>query len=235
MQSDAVTTVSEWLRDETRKLLEFDKPIEVIHNFYAPREAKRSKIEVRKELGVKAGETLVLHASNLRPVKRIDLLLAAAARVNPRSGFKLAILAGGDFSPFKEQVRRLGLEKTVIVRENVPLMEDYLHAADLGLFSSETESFCLSLLEAMWFGCPSVTTAVGGIPEVAVNGESGVLVPAGDADALALGVESLMADKTLRMALGRAAQHRAREKFSADAIVPHYEQLYRRVVAGVRL
>jgi glycosyltransferase involved in cell wall biosynthesis len=114
-------------------------------------------------------------------------------------------------------------------------MEDYLRAADIGMFSSETESFCLSLLEAMWFGCPSVTTAVGGIPEVAVNGESAVLVPAGDADALARGVESLIADKPLRTALGKAAQVRARDKFSADTIVPHYEQLYRRVVAGVRL
>lgn len=235
MQSDAVTTVSNWLRDETRKLFEFDKPIEVIHNFYAPREPKRSKADVRKELGVKASEALILHASNLRPVKRIDLLLEAAARIRPRSGFKLAILAGGDFSPFREQVRRLGLQKKVVVQENVAHIEDYLHAGDIGLFSSESESFCLSLLEAMWFGCPSVTTAVGGIPEVAVNGESAVLVPAGDADALARGVEGLIADKAARQAIGRAAQHRAKERFSADVIVPHYEQLYRRVVAGVRL
>jgi N-acetyl-alpha-D-glucosaminyl L-malate synthase BshA len=235
MQSDAVTTVSAWLRDETKRLLEYDKPIEVIHNFYAPREPKRSVAEVRKELGLTPAQVLVLHASNLRPVKRIDLLLESVARVKPRNSFKLVILAGGDFSPFKEQVRRLGLEKTVVVRENVTLIEDYLHAADLGLFTSETESFCLSLLETMWFGRPSVATAVGGIPEVVRNGESGVLVPAGDADALARAVEGLIADKTTRATIGKAAQQRARGTFSAEQIVPLYEQLYRRVVAGVRL
>src|SRR3954470_20769073 len=153
LQSDAVTTVSAWLRDETRKLLEFEKPIEVIHNFFAPRDAKRSKADVRKELGLKPRDTLVLHASNLRPVKRIDLLIEAAARIQPRAAFKLLVLAGGDFSPFRGEVRRLGLDDTVIVRENVLHIEDYLRAADIGLFSSETESFCLSLLETMWFGC----------------------------------------------------------------------------------
>jgi L-malate glycosyltransferase len=174
----------------------------------------------------------VLHASNLRPVKRIDLLLEAAARIRPRGKFKLVILAGGDFGPFIAHVRRLGLEDTVLVRENVGLMEDYLHAADVGLFTSESESFCLSVLEAMWFGCPSVATAVGGIPEVVQSGESGLLVPPGDADALARGVESLLADKERRRELGRTAQQRARERFSAEAILPRYEALYRRVLRG---
>lgn len=229
MQSDAVTTVSDWLREETRRLLDFEKPIDAIHNFFAPREPRRSRAEVRRELGVKR-ETLVLHASNLRPVKRIDLLLETAARIVPRQDFKLVILAGGDFGPFIDQVRRLGLEKTVLVRENVAAIEDYLHAADVGLFTSETESFCLSVLEAMWFGCPSVATAVGGIPEVVTTGRSGLLVPAGDADALARGVEMLMRDPAQRRKLGREAQKRARKLFSADAIVPQYEALYRRVL-----
>ena len=94
MQSDAVTAVSGWLREETRRLLDYDKPIDVIHNFFAPREAKRSRAEVRRELGLKR-EAMVLHSSNLRPVKRIDLLLETAARIAPRGGFKLVVLAGG--------------------------------------------------------------------------------------------------------------------------------------------
>jgi glycosyltransferase involved in cell wall biosynthesis len=113
-------------------------------------------------------------------------------------------------------------------------IEDYLQAADIGLFTSDMESFCLSLLEAMSFACPSVATAVGGIPEVAVSGVSGLLVPAGDADALARGVESLIRDPSLRAALGGAARLRARELFSADVIVSRYERLYRRVCAGAR-
>lgn len=229
MESDAVTAVSAWLRDETHRLLAVDRPIDVIHNFFEPKPARRSCAEVRRELGLRAGEAMVVHLSNLRPVKRVDLLLDAVARVGPRDAFKLVILAGGDFGPFSDHVRRLALGDRVVVRENVIDVEDYLQAADIGLFASESESFCLSLLEAMSFACPSVTTAVGGIPEVAIAGETGVLVPPGDAAALARGLESLLRDGEKRRALGAAAQKRAREKFSADTIVPAYEALYRRV------
>ena len=71
---------------------------------------------MRRELGV-TDEVMVLHCSNLRPVKRIDLLLEAAARIRPRESFKLVILAGEDFAPFADDVRRLGLEDRVIVLE----------------------------------------------------------------------------------------------------------------------
>ena len=232
MQSDAVTAVSAWLRDETHRLLAVDRPIDVIHNFYAPKTPQRSREDVRRELGLRDGEAMIVHLSNLRPVKRIDLLLDAVARVQPRTAFKLVILAGGDFAPFAEQVRRLDLGDRVIVREKVFDVEDYLQAADLGLFSSETESFCLGILEAMWFGCPSVSTAVGGIPEVVGSGTSGLLVPMGDAVALARGVEIMLADTAARKKMGEAARRRARELFSASVIVPRYEALYRRVVAA---
>ena len=135
-------------------------------------------------------EVVVLHSSNLRPVKRIDLLLEAAARIRPRESFRLVILAGADFAPFAADVHRLGLEGRVVVLERVLDIEDYLQAADLGLFASDSESFCLSILEAMCFGCPSVATRVGGIPEVVEDGVSGVLVAPGDAATLARAVES---------------------------------------------
>jgi N-acetyl-alpha-D-glucosaminyl L-malate synthase BshA len=228
-QSDAVTAVSAWLRDETHRLLAVERPIDVIHNFFEPKPPRRSREEVRRELGLRDGEAMIVHLSNLRPVKRVDLMLETLARVRPRDAFKVVILAGGDFSPFADQVRRLGLEDRVVVRENVVEVEDYLQAADLGLFTSESESFCLSLLEAMCFGCPSVSTAVGGIPEVVRSGESGLLVAHADADELARAVESLLQDPVERAELGRIAQQTARERFSADAIVPRYERLYRRV------
>jgi len=228
--SDAITTVSVFLEKETRRLLGVERPIEVIHNFFEPKTPKRSREEVRRELGFK-GEAMILHASNLRPLKRIDLLLEAAARIRPPESFKLVILAGADFAPFQSEVARLGLADRVVVRERVTDIEDYLQAADLGLFTSETESFCLSILEAMCFGCPSVATAVGGIPEVTISGETGLLVPFGDADALARAVESLLQNPARRAAMGQAARERARKKFSAAAIVPLYENLYQSVCA----
>ncbi len=232
-RSDAVTTVSAYLERETRELLSITRPIDVIHNFFEPHPARRPREELRRELGLR-DEAMVLHLSNLRPLKRIDLLLECAARIRPRESFKLVILAGADFSPFEADVRRLGLGDRVIVREHVSEIEDYLQAADIGLFTSDMESFCLSILEAMCFSCPSVATAVGGIPEVAVSGASGILVPPGDADALARAVEGLIRDPALRARLGAAARKRARDLFSADVIVSRYVQLYRRICAAAR-
>jgi N-acetyl-alpha-D-glucosaminyl L-malate synthase BshA len=229
--SEAVTTVSAFLERETRRLLDFGGPIDVIHNFFSPRPARRPREDVRRELGLK-DEIMILHASNLRPVKRIGLLLDTVSRIRTATPFKLVVLAGGDFSAFAGEVGRLGLSERVIVRENVVDIEDYLQSADLGLFTSEMESFCLSILELMCFGCPSVSTAVGGIPEVVISETSGRLVAACDANILARAVESLIDDPARRAAMGRAARERARGVFSAEAIVPKYEALYRRVCGG---
>ena len=227
--SDAVTAVSAFLKAETQRVLGFNGSVEVIHNFFAPRPPRRSREEVRRELGVADNEVMILHSSNLRPVKRIDLLLETAARVRPRDAFKLVVLAGGSFEPFVKDVQRLDLNGRVLVRENVNEIEDYLQAADLGLFTSESESFCLSILEAMCFGCPSIASHIGGIPEVMQDQISGRLVPFGDVGQMARAAEALIQQPTLRAALGRAAQARARELFSAAVIVPRYEALYRRV------
>jgi len=226
--SDAVTAVSAFLKQETQQVLGFNGPMDVIHNFFAPRPPKRSRDDVRRELGVK-DEAVIIHSSNLRPLKRIDLLLETAARIRRRDSFKLVILAGGSFEPFASDVERLGLDKQVIVREKVSDIEDYLQAADLGLFTSDTESFCLSILEAMFFACPSVARNVGGIPEVIEDNVSGTLVASEDAGVLEGAVESLIDDQARRVALGRSARRRAREHFSAEVIVPLYEALYRRV------
>jgi N-acetyl-alpha-D-glucosaminyl L-malate synthase BshA len=226
--SDAVTTVSEFLKQETQRVLGFDGPMEVIHNFFVPGTPQRSREETRHELGLR-DEVMVLHSSNLRPLKRIDLLLETVALIRPRESFKLVILAGGDFSPFAGEVCRLGLTDRVIVRENVRDMEDYLQAADIGLFTSETESFCLSILEAMYFACPSVASQVGGIPEVVQDKISGLLMPFGDCEKLARAAQDLIQNVTLRKELGLAAKTRAHNEFSASVIVPLYEALYRRV------
>jgi len=227
-RSDAVTAVSEFLRQETQRVLSFDGPIEVIHNFFKPQTPTRSREEVRRELGL-GEEVLLFHSSNLRPLKRIDLLLETVAQIRPRESWKLVILAGGDFSPYRGQVRELGLEDRVIVRENVRQIEDYLQAADIGLFTSESESFCLSILEAMCFACPSIASQVGGITEVIQDQITGLFVPFGDTEKMARAAEELIRNPARREMLGRAAQLRAETEFSANVIVPRYEALYNRL------
>lgn len=110
-------------------------------------------------------------------------------------------------------------------------IEDYLQAADIGVVTSDSESFCLTVLEAMCFGCPSVATRVGGIPEVIEHGISGLLASQGNASEISSAIQSLIGDADRRTSLGKAAKRTAREQFSADAIIPKYEALYRRVCA----
>lgn len=230
-QSDAVTAVSGWLREETVRLLGVTRPVEVIPNFFTPRPPTRSRSAVREEIGV--GELpLVVHVSNLRPVKRIDVLLETVARALAGRDFRLLVLAGGDFRPFAEQARRLGVLDRVMVRENVFDVEDYVGAADVGLFTSDSESFCLGILEAMFLGVPSVSTSVGGVPEVVAHGSTGLLAPAGDVEALARSLGALLDDADRRRAMGQAARRRAGELFSAESVVPRYEELYARVLAA---
>jgi N-acetyl-alpha-D-glucosaminyl L-malate synthase BshA len=226
--SDAITTVSAYLEGETRQLFAIERPIDVIHNFFEPRLPRRSAKEVRRDLGL-GDQVVILHSSNLRPPKRIDLLLETVAGIRPPDSFKLVVLAGASFAPFASEVRLHHLEDRVLVLEKITDIEDYLQIAEVALYTSETESFCLSILEAMCFACPSVAFRVGGIPEVTEDNVTGLLVPFGDTAALVHAVESLIRDPARRTALGRAAQHRARKLFSADAIVPRYEALYRRV------
>lgn len=227
-ESDAITTVSEFLRVETVRLLGVNQRIDVVHNFFEPQPPSRSADEVRRELRI-GDAPVVFHASNLRPVKRIDLLLDAAARLHAASPVKLLILAGADFSPYITHVQRLGLRERVVVREKVVGIEDYLQIADAAMFTSESESFCLSALEAMSLGIPCVARHVGGIPEVIEDGVSGVLVASDEAHDLAAAMDALLGDEGRRRSMGAAARTRARGHFSADVIVPRYEAVYRRV------
>lgn len=228
-QSDAITTVSEFMRRETRRLLGVQRPIEVIHNFFEPRAAEHCREDVRAGLGLADGESMVLHVSNLRPLKRLDLLVDVVARLKPRLDFKLVVLAGGDPAPLFAEATKHGVTDRIVVRQRVNDIEGYLAAADAGLFTSEVESFCLSILELMSVGCPSVAFDVGGIPEVVTSGEHGLLVALPDTEAMTAALESLLTSRARRDTLGASAMERARRQFSASAIVPQYEDVYRRV------
>jgi L-malate glycosyltransferase len=229
VHSDAVTAVSESLRNQTQEIFRLNRPIEVIQNFFTPNKPKRNRDEVRRDLRV-TDKFLVLHMSNLRPVKRIDLLLRTIARLKNRERLRLFILAGGPFEPYEPLLHELGLRNCVTVHQNTAVVEEYLEAADAGLYTSEYESFGLSILETVFYGKPVVAFRVGGIPEVI--GDSCPLYPFGDLAAAAAGLDALIESPNLARELGEGSRNRALERFSADRIVPRYEALYRRVVAG---
>ena len=232
VHSDAVTAVSESLRHQTQETFRLKRPIEVIPNFFTPNNPKRSREEVRRELGI-ADEFLVLHMSSLRPVKRIDLLLRTIAMSKNRERVRLFILAGGPFDPYQPLLDELQLRDRVIIHQNTAVVDEYVQAADAGLYTSEYESFGLSILETMFYQKPVLAFRVGGIPEVI--GDSSLLYPFGDVAAAAAGLDTLIESPDLARELGGRGRNRALEQFSADRILPRYEELYRRVIAAANL
>ncbi|OUW15513.1 MAG: N-acetyl-alpha-D-glucosaminyl L-malate synthase BshA [Opitutales bacterium TMED158] len=230
--SDKVTCVSNNLKERTLALFDLEREIEVIPNFFEPKPITRSRDSIRTSLNV-GDEPLALHASNLRSIKRFDLLLDAFQATASAHNGKLLVLAGANAERVLPEIESRGLKGRVIVEDGVYEVDDYYGAADFTIYSSEYESFCLGILEGMRHGLPSVSFDVGGIAEVAVAEETGFLLPFGDTEGLGRAVERLASDRDLRREMGIAAKRRAIEAFSAAVVVDAYLDTYRRVLATV--
>ena len=225
-RSDAVTAVSESLRDQTREILKVSREIDVIYNFFVRRPAARSRDEIRAQLGL-GNEFVILHMSNMRPGKRIDLLLKAVAEMKTRDRIRLLILAGGPTEMYEGMIDQLGLRKTVLIRQNETAVEEFIQAADAGLYSSDYESFGLSIMETLSFGKPIVAFQVGGIPEV--TGKSYPLCPFPDTSALAGAMDELVKSPERARELGEQGRRHVVDTFSPDKIIDRYEEVYARV------
>jgi N-acetyl-alpha-D-glucosaminyl L-malate synthase BshA len=228
--SCGVTAVSRSLKAETIQVLKTRKPIEVIYNFYRPKPPRKGRAEVRRALRVRDSDFLLIHLSNLRPVKRVPDVLQVVADLKDQGNIKLLVLAGESFAPFRPLVKRLGIEDRVIVKENVLDIENYLHAADGGLYASEKESFGMGVLETMSFGKPVVATRVGGVAEIVKDKRTGFLARLGDVKSMAAAVRCLAADPALAERMGAAARSRAEQEFSSQKSVEQYLDLYRRTI-----
>ena len=226
MHSDAVTTVSQSLRRQTLETFQLSRPIEVIPNFFTPGAPTRARQQIRHELGV-TDEFLILHMSNLRPTKRIDLLLRIIAGAEKRERLRLVILAGAPFAAYEHLLDELGIGENVIIRNAVEPVENYLNGSDAGIYTSEVESFGLSILETMFFAKPVLAFRVGGIPEVV--GDTASLHEFGDVPSMAAALDQLIASPEAAVTLGEKARARAQSQFTAEKIVPRYEAIYERV------
>ena len=227
MHSDAVTAVSESLRQKTIDVFKLSRPVEVIPNFFNPSRPTRSREEIRHELGV-SDEFLVLHMSNLRPTKRIDLLLRVIAAARQRQNIRLLVLAGSSFELYEPLLDELNIRKNVILRTAADPVENYINAVDAGLSTSELESFGLSILEIMFFGKPVLAFAIGGVPEVV--GDAGSLHDFGDVASMAAALDQFVQSPSAAKNLGARGQARAKSEFTAAKVVPKYEMVYRCVL-----
>ena len=232
-QSDAVTAVSASLRDDTKRDMRVRSAIEVIPNFLDCTFHRRAPDAALRARLCPAGEKLVVHISNLRPVKQVDAVIRVFARIRERVDARLAIVGEGpERGKAEELMRELGVSPHV---EMVGESEDViglLSEADLFLLPSLQESFGLSALEAMACGVPVVASRVGGLPEVVVEGETGYLHPPDRVDLMAESGVRLLSDTDLHARMSANAARLAVERFSADEVVPHYEALYQRALGS---
>lgn len=229
-RSDAVTAVSQYLKDETYSAFGcVGCAIEVIPNFINLQEYFPAKADCRATLAPPDTKVL-MHISNFREVKRVPDVVRVFAKVLAQRPAELVLIGDGPQRPeTEEEVTRLGVGEHVRFLGKVDYVADLLRAADLFLLPSASESFGLSALEAMGCGVPVVASNTGGLPEVVEDGETGALVEVGDVDGMAERALELL-EPGRWSAAREAGVVRARE-FAAELIVPRYEALYDRVVA----
>jgi len=231
-ESDGVTAVSQWLKDETAINFHTDKAIDVIPNFVDPARFRRASSEFCSTFSA-PGEKLVCHVSNFRPVKRVMDVVETFQRISREVPARLLMIGDGpDRSRAEAYAREHGLRGRVTFLGNVPNLEEILGAIDLFLLPSESESFGMAALEAMASEVPVIATRTGGLPEVVADGETGYLVEVGDVAAMAERGIELLRDDDLRRRMGKRARQLAVELFDEQKIVPHYRALYDRVSAS---
>jgi len=226
-KSDAVTAVSDYLRDETYRAFGCgDCGITVIPNFVNLQQFHPAG-EGRP---AQDGEKVLMHISNMRPVKRLLDIVRIFARVQAELPARLVLVGDGpDRDVAEREAEALGVAARVRCVGKIEDVAGALRSADLYLLPSQTESFGLSALEAMATGVPVVGTRVGGLPEVVEDGVSGFLGEVGDVDGLARGALDLLRDADRWRAASAAARARA-TRFDTETVVPQYEELYGTVV-----
>ncbi len=230
-KSDAVTAVSQYLKDETLRVFEVDREIEVIPNFVCGDHfVCRDRDKAEKTIKPDDVATLV-HISNFRPVKRIADVVKIFAEVRKMRTAKLLMVGDGpERLAAERQVRELGVHDDVYFLGKQLNIIEILCDADILLQPSETESFGLTPLEACAAGTPVIASDVGGLPEVVIDGKTGFLLPVGDVKGMAHKALELLNDHDLYKRMVRDGRERALSQFNASRIVDMYMQIYRQLL-----
>lgn len=227
-QSDAITAVSNNLRDETYKNFKIEKEIEVIQNFVDVKRFQKKPIDAFRRVIAPDGEKIILHASNFRKIKRVGDVVKIFAEVNKQLPSKLLFVGDGPERPAAESLcRELGLCDDMRFVGKQEQIEEILAISDLFLLTSDYESFGLAALEAMAAGVPVISTNAGGLPEINVDGKTGYLGQVGDIKTMSERAIHLLSNETVLKEFKQNALDQARH-FDIQNIVPKYEALYDR-------
>lgn len=229
-QSDGVTAVSQHLKDDTYRFFEIDRDIQVIYNFI---DLKRFSLKPRdhfKKAIAPNGEKILVHTSNFRRVKRTQDVVRMFARISEAIPSKLLMVGDGQERPECEQLcRDLGVADNVRFLGKQDAVEEILSISDMFLMPSESESFGLAALEAMACKVPVISSNVGGLPELNIDGQTGFLADVGDIEGMAQKAIYILEDDTRLATFKENALARAKE-FDLALILPQYENYYRRII-----
>ncbi|MFL2596519.1 MAG: N-acetyl-alpha-D-glucosaminyl L-malate synthase BshA [Flavobacteriaceae bacterium] len=224
--SDRVTAVSESLKQDTLRLFDIKKNINVIPNFIDTEKIKLKGKPCERSLLAEKEEKILTHISNFRPLKRIMDVISIFEGVQLKIKSKLMMVGEG---PEKKRaiqyVNEKGLEEQVLFLGNSNEIDKILCYSDLFLLPSEKESFGLSALEAMAHGVPIISSDAGGIPEVNKHGKTGYLSKIGDTESMTLNALSLLQNESLHKSFKKQAEQQA-ERFNLESVVNQYESIY---------
>ena len=232
--SDRVTAVSESLKQDTLRLFDINKKIEVIPNFIDIDRIKAKGKPCERSLLANKEEKIVTHISNFRPLKRILDVIAVFEGILPKVKSKLMMVGEGpEKSKAIEYVKNKSLQEHVLFLGNSNEIDKILCFSDLFLLPSEKESFGLSALEAMAHGVPIISSNAGGIPEVNQHGVTGYLSNIGDTADMTQNALRLLENEKQHNLFKIQAQEQA-QRFNINTIVSHYESSYVDAIASIQ-
>jgi N-acetyl-alpha-D-glucosaminyl L-malate synthase BshA len=227
--SDAVTAVSQSLKDDTLNHFDITKEIQVIYNFIDTSKYIYKSDECIKKRIAPDGEKLIMHMSNFRPVKRIPDIIKAFDIIRKTIPSKLIMIGDGPERPAAEDLaNQLGISEHVNFIGKIKSAEQILPCGDLYFLPSDSESFGLSSLEAMASAVPVISTNAGGVPEVMIQGRTGFMSNVGDYEDMAKNAIYILEDENRFQEFRKNAKEHA-FKFDITNILPQYEDLYTRL------
>ncbi|UTW63243.1 N-acetyl-alpha-D-glucosaminyl L-malate synthase BshA [bacterium SCSIO 12741] len=229
-ESDAVTAVSASLKDDTHRLFQISRPIDVIPNFICPDRHVRKENPSLVNYYAPNGERIIMHISNFRKVKRVQDVMSVFDKVRKEVPSKMLFVGDGpERYRIEAMCRELGACDDTFFLGKIQGVEEVLSIADLFLLTSETESFGLAALEAMITKVPVISTNTGGLPEVNKHEYSGYLSDVGDVDDMAANALKILRDTETLNRFKEQAYEQALE-FDINRILPQYEALYNQVL-----
>ena len=229
-KSDGVTAVSENLRQRTLSNFEINTEIKVIYNFIDfTRFSKYNKDHFKKAIAPN-GEKILVHTSNFRKVKRVQDVIHVFKRVYDKIPSKLLLIGDGpERQSLEELCRTIGLCDEIRFLGKQNAVEELLAVADLFVLPSAEESFGLAALEAMACEVPVISSNIGGIPEVNIQGQTGFLSEVGNVEEMANNAIAILEKEEVHAQFKKNALEHAKQ-FDIDQIVPQYEAYYEEVI-----